>query len=182
MSSLLIRNVQLDGNVTNILIEGNRFANLTAPADTVADETYDASGLALVPSFFNTHTHASMTLLRGYADDLPLFPWLNDHIWPFEGKMRAEDIYAGAKLATLEMIRSGTTWFCDMYWMAEETVRAVAESGIRATVGVTLMDHLGEAEIRRQLDFLANWKDPTNGRISLAVAPHAVYTLSLIHI
>ena len=98
MSTLLIRNVQLDGNVTNILIEGNRFANLTAPADTVADETYDASGLALVPSFFNTHTHASMTLLRGYADDLPLFPWLNDHIWPFEGKMRAEDIYAGANV------------------------------------------------------------------------------------
>ena len=64
MSTLLIRNVQLDGNVTNILIEGNRFANLTAPADTVADETYDASGLALVPSFFNTHTHASMTLLQ----------------------------------------------------------------------------------------------------------------------
>ena len=114
MSSLLIRNVQLDGNVTNILINGNRFQNLHAPADAVADETYDASGLAIVPSFFNTHTHASMTLLRGYADDLPLFPWLNDHIWPFEGKMRAEDIYAGAKLATLEMIRSGTTWFCDM--------------------------------------------------------------------
>ena len=174
MSSLLIRNVQLDGNVTNILINGNRFQNLHAPADAVADETYDASGLAIVPSFFNTHTHASMTLLRGYADDLPLFPWLNDHIWPFEGKMRAEDIYAGAKLATLEMIRSGTTWFCDMYWMAEETVRAVAEAGIRATVGVTLMDHLGEDEIKRQLDFLANWKDPTNGRISLAVAQHAM--------
>ena len=171
MSSLLIRNVQLNGNVTNILINGNRFHNLHAPADAVADETYDASGLAIVPSFFNTHTHASMTLLRGYADDLPLFPWLNDHIWPFEGKMRAEDIYAGAKLATLEMIRSGTTWFCDMYWMAEE-------AGIRATVGVTLMDHLGEDEIERQLDFLANWKDPTNGLISLAVAPHAVYTVS----
>ena len=59
-----------------------------------------------------------------------------------------------------------------------ETVRAVAEAGIRATVGVTLMDHLGEDEIKRQLDFLANWKDPTNGRISLAVAPHAVYTVS----
>ena len=88
MSSLLIRNVQLNGNVTNILINGNRFHNLHAPADAVADETYDASGLAIVPSFFNTHTHASMTLLRGYADDLPLFPWLNDHIWPFEGKMR----------------------------------------------------------------------------------------------
>ena len=62
MSSLLIRNVQLNGNVTNILINGNRFHNLHAPADAVADETYDASGLAIVPSFFNTHTHASMTL------------------------------------------------------------------------------------------------------------------------
>lgn len=178
MSTLLIRNVQLNGQVTNVLIEDNRFENLCAASDTAADETYDASGQALVPSFFNTHTHASMTLLRGYADDLPLFPWLNDHIWPFEAKMHAQDIYAGAKLATLEMIRSGTTWFCDMYWMAEETVRAVAEAGIRATVGVTLMDHLGEAEIKRQLDFLANWKDPTNGRITLAVAPHAVYTVS----
>lgn len=177
MSTLLIRNVQLNDRVTNILVRNNRYENLDAAFDTEADDTYDASGQALVPSFFNTHTHASMTLLRGYADDLPLFPWLNDHIWPFEAKMRAQDIYAGAKLAALEMIRSGTTWFCDMYWMAEETVRAVAESGIRATVGVTLMDHLGEAEIKRQLDFLANWKDPTNGRISLAVAPHAVYTV-----
>ena len=178
MSSLLIRNVRLEGRTVNVLVEGNRYANLDAPADTAADSEYDASGQALVPSLFNTHTHASMTLLRGYADDLPLFPWLNDHIWPFEAKMRAEDIYAGAKLAALEMIRSGTTWFCDMYWMAEETVRAVAETGIRATVGVTLMDHLGEAEIRRQLEFLAGWKDPTGGRIRLAVAPHAVYTVS----
>ncbi len=176
MSTLLIRNVTLNGCTTNILVSGNRFASLNADAAAQADEVYDASGQALVPSFFNTHTHASMTLLRGYADDLALFPWLNDHIWPFEAKMKAQDIYAGAKLAALEMIRSGTTWFCDMYWMAEETVRAVAEAGIRATVGVTLMDNLGEAEIKRQLDFLAGWKDPTNGRIRLAVAPHAVYT------
>lgn len=176
MSTLLIRNVTLNGCTTNILVSGNRFASLNADAAAQADEVYDASGQALVPSFFNTHTHASMTLLRGYADDLALFPWLNDHIWPFEAKMKAQDIYAGAKLAALEMICSGTTWFCDMYWMAEETVRAVAEAGIRATVGVTLMDNLGEAEIKRQLDFLAGWKDPTNGRIRLAVAPHAVYT------
>lgn len=178
MSTLLLRNVELNGQTVNVLIRNNRYENLNVAADTIADETYDAAGQALVPTFFNTHTHASMTLLRGYADDLPLFPWLNDHIWPFEAKMKASDIYAGAKLATLEMIRSGTTWFCDMYWMAEETVRAVAEAGIRATIGVTLMDHLGEAEIKRQLEFLANWKDPTNGRISLAVAPHAVYTVS----
>lgn len=178
MTSLLIRNVQLDGKSVNILVRNGRFANLCAADDAVADETYDASGLALVPSFFNTHTHAPMTLLRGYADDLPLFPWLNDHIWPFEAKMRAKDMHAGAKLATLEMIRSGTTWFCDMYFMADEIAQAVAEAGIRATIGVTLMDHLGEDEIKRQFEFLSNWKDPTNGRISLAVAPHAVYTVS----
>ena len=178
MTSLLLKNVTLDGAVTNILVRDGRFADLHADADAAADEVYDASNQAIVPSFFNTHTHAAMTLLRGYADDMPLFTWLNDHIWPFEAKMKPQDIYNGSRLAILEMIRSGTTFFCDMYWMAEETVRAVAEAGIRATVGVTLMDHLGEDEIKRQLDFLANWKDPTNGRISLAVAPHAVYTVS----
>ncbi len=178
MTSLLIRNVELDAKRTDILIRDGRFADLNAAPGTQTEETYDAAGLAIVPSFFNTHTHASMTLLRGWADDLELFSWLNEHIWPFEAKMKAQDIYAGARLATIEMIRSGTTYFCDMYWMAEETVRAVTEAGIRATVGVTLMDRLGAEEIQRQLDFLENWKDPTGGRIQLAVAPHAVYTVS----
>ena len=143
MTSLLLKNVTLDGAVTNILVRDGRFADLHADADAAADEVYDASNQAIVPSFFNTHTHAAMTLLRGYADDMPLFTWLNDHIWPFEAKMKPQDIYNGSRLAILEMIRSGTTFFCDMYWMVEETVRAVEEMGIRAAIGVSLMDRLG---------------------------------------
>lgn len=177
MTSLLLKNVTLDGAVTNILVRDGRFADLHADADAAADEVYDASNQAIVPSFFNTHTHAAMTLLRGYADDMPLFTWLNDHIWPFEAKMKPQDIYNGSRLAILEMIRSGTTFFCDMYWMVEETVRAVEEMGIRAAIGVSLMDRLGPEQIKHDLKFLADWKSPAPGRIELVVAPHAVYTV-----
>ena len=139
MTTLLLKNILLDGRTTNILIKDGLFADLNAAADAAADSIYDASGEAIVPSFFNTHTHAAMTLLRGYADDMELFTWLNDHIWPFEAKMTAQDIYNGSRLAVLEMIRSGTTFFCDMYWMMEETAKAVEEMGIRAALGVTLI-------------------------------------------
>ncbi len=176
MSSLLIENVTLAGERTNILIKDGRFADLNAAPGTEADDVYDASNEAIVPSFFNTHTHAAMTLLRGYADDMELFAWLNDHIWPFEARMKPEDIYNGSRLAILEMIRSGTTFFCDMYWMVEQTVRAAEEMGIRAAIGVSLMDRLGAEQIARDLEFLASWKSPAAGRIELVVAPHAVYT------
>ena len=176
MTTLLLKNILLDGRTTNILIKDGLFADLNAAADAAAVSIYDASGEAIVPSFFNTHTHAAMTLLRGYADDMELFTWLNDHIWPFEAKMTAQDIYNGSRLAVLEMIRSGTTFFCDMYWMMEETAKAVEEMGIRAALGVTLMDRLGEEKIAADLRFLESWKSPCANRVELAIAPHAVYT------
>ena len=176
MTTLLLKNILLDGRTTNILIKDGLFADLNAAADAAADSIYDASGESIVPSFFNTHTHAAMTLLRGYADDMELFTWLNDHIWPFEAKMTAQDIYNGSRLAVLEMIRSGTTFFCDMYWMMEETAKAVEEMGIRAALGVTLMDRLGEEKIAADLRFLESWKSPCANRVELAIAPHAVYT------
>ena len=90
--------------------------------------------------------------------------------------MTAQDIYNGSRLAVLEMIRSGTTFFCDMYWMMEETAKAVEEMGIRAALGVTLMDRLGEEKIAADLRFLESWKSPCANRVELAIAPHAVYT------
>lgn len=175
MSTLLIRDVQLDGHRTNVLVAGGVFADLDAAADTAADDIYEAAGEALLPSFHNTHTHAAMTLLRGYADDMPLFAWLNDHVWPFEARMKPADIYDGSRLALLEMIRTGTTFFCDMYWDCLETVRAVDEMGLRAAIGVTVMDPKGEDFNRRMFELLEQFES-TSGRTQLIPAPHAVYT------
>jgi 5-methylthioadenosine/S-adenosylhomocysteine deaminase len=87
-----------------------------------------------MPGLINTHTHAAMTLLRGYADDMPLMPWLEEKVWPFEAKMTEEDIYWGSALALGEMIRSGTTTMVDMYIAQEQTGRAVLEAGTRAVL------------------------------------------------
>ena len=89
------------------------------------DRTLDADGQILVPALVNGHTHAAMTLFRGYGGDLPLMRWLREKVWPVEARLEAEDVYWGTRLACLEMIRSGTARFWDMYWHPEASARAV---------------------------------------------------------
>lgn len=175
MSTLLINNVLLNGSRQNVLIENNRFKRITSEPILTADEVIDGGRFAIVPPFYNGHCHAAMVLLRGFADDLPLQAWLNDSIWPMEAKLTPEDIYAGSRLAVLEMIKSGTVFFEDMYWDEQETARAVEEMGIRAAIGVSLMDRQSAAEKDRLFDRLRNYK-PTD-RVSYTVAPHAIYTV-----
>ena len=175
MSTLLINNVLLNGSRQNVLIENNRFKRITSEPILTADEVIDGGRFAMVPPFYNGHCHAAMVLLRGFADDLPLQAWLNDSIWPMEAKLTPEDIYAGSRLAVLEMIKSGTVFFEDMYWDEQETARAVEEMGIRAAIGVSLMDRQSVAEKDRLFDRLRNYK-PTD-RVSYTVAPHAIYTV-----
>lgn len=177
-NSLLIRDVTLEGRRTNVFIDGNRFSDLNAPADTVADKTFDAKGLAMLPSFFNTHTHAAMSLLRGYADDMELFTWLNEHIWPYEAKMTDEAYYAGTRLAILEMLKSGTTFFADMYFHEDQVIQAVSEMGIRTCFGLTIMDRTPKDVLEASFKKIEDFKDPTGGRIQLMIAPHAIYTCS----
>ena len=177
-TSVLLREVVHQNHPTNILIEGNRFKSLNASADTPADVVIDCKGLAILPPFYNAHTHAAMTLLRGYADDMPLFQWLNEYIWPYEARMTSTDIYNGTRLAILEMIKSGCVFFNDMYWEIEETMRAVEEMGIRAAVGVTFMDRQSERRTEDNFRFIEQWADRANGRIQITVAPHAIYTVS----
>ena len=118
-----------------------------------------------------------MTLLRGYADDMPLQKWLQEYIWPFEAKLTGEDIEPACRLALLEMIKSGTVFFADMYWHRERTIKVVEEMGIRAAVGVTFAESLMTAEqIEGNFKFLAAHTGESD-RISLAVAPHSVYTV-----
>ncbi|MBR1538847.1 MAG: amidohydrolase [Bacteroidales bacterium] len=177
MHKILLKNVWLDGACTNVLIEGCRFKTIGAAAETPADEVLDGEGMALLPPFYNTHTHAAMSLLRGYADDMPLQKWLTDYIWPFENKMTPADIREGSRLAVREMIRSGSVFFSDMYFEIDETIRVVQEYGMRAAVGVTFVESHTKSQQAEKLDMLRNWSDPTGGLVTLTVAPHAIYTV-----
>ena len=119
----------------DIVIEGNKITSIgKAPADLKADNVINAKGKLAVPGFVNAHTHASMTLLRSYADDMNLMDWLNNMIWPIEAKMRKKDIYAGAMLAAVEMIKTGTTTFADMYGDMEQVAQMTIESGLRGVL------------------------------------------------
>ena len=139
MSSLLIQNVLLpsdDRRRADVLIEGSRISKIgsVSPADYPEADLIEGDGLAIIPGFVNGHTHSAMTFFRGYGDDLNLMDWLNNMIWPVEAHLTEEDIYWGARVATLEMIKSGTTAFLDMYTLPEGTARAVEESGLRANL------------------------------------------------
>jgi 5-methylthioadenosine/S-adenosylhomocysteine deaminase len=141
----------------------------------------DAAGLHLFPSLRNGHTHAAMTLFRGWGDDLPLMTWLQERIWPAEGRMTEEDVYRGTRLALLEMIRSGTTYLNDMYWHAPAIARAVSEMGLRAHVGAAFVD-LGQESVaarwRREVERWLEQRDEWGPRVRAAIAPHAPYTVS----
>jgi 5-methylthioadenosine/S-adenosylhomocysteine deaminase len=178
--TLAVENALLGGERVGVRCEGGTIAAIGA--DVVAqagDETLDAAGAHLVPPLVNGHTHAAMTLFRGSGGDLPLMPWLEEKIWPVEAKLSDEDVYWGARLACAEMLRSGTTRFWDMYWHPEATARAVADAGIRATIGAPLFDLHGSPEQLREmahrgLEALAG----CGPEISPALAPHAIYTVS----
>ena len=176
MDSLLIKNVLLDEKKVNILIEGNRFSRIGVPSDTMAEEMIDAEGKAILPAFYNTHTHSPMTLMRGYGDDMPLDVWLNEYIWPYEDKMTAADMHRGSEMAVKEMIKTGTVFFSDMYFLIDETIDVVEKAGLRAAIGLTFLTGHSLALQAEKLDMLAHWQDPTGGRISLTVDPHALYT------
>jgi len=136
---------------------------------------------AAIPGLFNAHTHAAMTLLRGYADDMQLQEWLSTRIWPTEAKMTEDDVYWGTKLACLEMIKSGTTFFNDMYWHWRGSVRAVTESGIRAALSAVFIDGFDEERAKEQMkrnEALYEESKKMSKRIIFTLGPHAIYTVS----
>jgi 5-methylthioadenosine/S-adenosylhomocysteine deaminase len=182
MSSLLIRGATLlDGKEpTNIYIEDGAIREIGPIHD--ADHTIDASGHAALPGLVNAHTHGAMVLLRGYGDDMILQDWLQDRIWPAEAKLTGDDIYWGTRLACLEMIRTGTTAFNDMYFFGPKMADAVHDAGIRAVVCEGFID-LGdeerrEANIKTTEATTEHVKSLDDGRIKASVGPHAVYTVS----
>jgi 5-methylthioadenosine/S-adenosylhomocysteine deaminase len=180
---LAVIGARLDGERVGLRAVDGVIAALGPEVEPAAgDRTIDGAGMVLVPGLVNAHTHAAMTLFRGYADDLPLMEWLTKHIWPVEKRMDDEDVYWGTRLACVEMIRTGSTCFWDMYWHAHATARAVEDAGVRAVTAAPLIDDCDEAKSARACDDA----DRSLGRIREAggelarpgLAPHAIYSVS----
>ena len=138
----------------------------------------DASRMIALPGFVNAHTHAAMTLLRGYADDMVLAEWLKKKIWPVEACLNSEDVYWGTMLACIEMIKSGVTTFADQYFFMDDAAKAVQETGIRASLARGLIATLRgfSKALRENIALCQNWDGQADGRITTMLGPHAPYT------
>jgi len=167
----------------------DRGAILTVAPSVDAERQYQPRqrvslpGHALLPGLVNAHTHAAMALLRGIADDVPLKPWLQDHIWPREGRfVSPEFVHDGTLLAAAEMLLGGITCCADQYFFPDAAARAYRRSGIRAFVGLPVLDFPtpyaadAEAYIREGLAARDAWKH--EAKLTFAFAPHAPYTVS----
>ncbi len=148
-----------------------------------ADDVFALSDHIIIPGLINNHTHAAMSLLKGYANDLPLKSWLEDHIWPAEKQHVSEAfVKDGSRIAIAEMIKTGTTTFNDMYFYPNETAEAAVEMGMRANIGLVVMEfptnYASDPEdyLKKGLDFRDQWRD--EDLISTSLAPHAPYTIS----
>jgi len=166
-----------DGKILAII------ATEEAKTTYVANQEYHLTDHALIPGLINTHMHAGMNLMRGYADDLPLMDWLQNHIWPAEAKwVSAEFVYEGTQLAIAESLRCGVTTMNDMYFFPDEAAKACDESGIRATVGLIVIDFptvwAANADEYLEKGLALHDKLRDNTRINTAFAPHAPYTVS----
>lgn len=179
--SLCVTDVRIDGMTVGVRCAGGVITHL---GPTVGPEPGDSvipgGGLTLVPGLVNGHGHAAMTLLRGYGDDLPLMEWLQTRIWPTEGRMTGDDIYWGTRLACIEMIRSGTTRFWDMYWFPFDVAGAVVDAGMRATPSQVIVSMDG-APPEARIDAAADGVDRLaefGPLVAPSLGPHAIYSVS----
>ena len=171
----------------SVAIDGGRIAAILptgeALADVSATQEFRLDRHALIPGLINAHTHAAMCLFRGLADDLPLMQWLQDHIWPAEHKwVDREFVVDGTRLAVAEMLRGGVTCFNDMYFYPDHTAEVASELGMRASVGLILLDFPtawakdAEEYLVKGEQVFDRFRD--DALVSTAFAPHAPYTVS----
>lgn len=180
----LIKNAAVyhDGQVDegkNILIDGKRIAGFPETADGVPyDEIIDGKGMLALPGLVNTHTHVAMTLFRSYADDLALMDWLQNMIWPAEAHLDDDIVYWGSMLAFAEMIRGGTTAFCDMYMFMDSCAQAAEAAGIRGNIarGLAGVTPNGVKALEENVELYRKWNNGADGRIRVMLGPHAPYT------
>ncbi len=174
-----------------IAVDGGRIVAVGTTTDIIkmysAPERVDASGKIIIPGLINGHTHIPMTLFRGLADDLDLQEWLTKYIFPAEAKNVSEEfVRVGTRLGLAEMIRGGTTTYCDMYYFEDAIADETAKAGMRGVLGETVIDfpvadNKTNAEVMAYVEtFVRKWKG--NELIVPAIAPHAPYTVSEEHL
>ncbi|MHA2174448.1 MAG: amidohydrolase [Candidatus Hodarchaeales archaeon] len=192
MSNLLIKNATIitvnskNEVIANggVVIENNIITTVASMAqlrDISADEVIDAEGMVVMPGLVNTHTHLSMTLFRGVADDVPAINWL-PIIWSIEKNINEDFCYTGALLGCMEMIKSGTTCFADQYWHMEKICTAIKEAGLRADLSQGILElndpEKGSKDLQESVAFAKEWNNSVNGRITTRLGPHAIYSCS----
>lgn len=166
---------------TDIAIDGDTVQAVgQVPSHFEPDEVIDGQERVALPGFFNAHTHAAMTLERGWAEDLPFDRWLNEKIWVAESALEEEDVYWGAALACCEMIRAGVIGFADHYFWMDQVARAVQESGMKANLawcqfGTGVEHEVGGITLDDTIRFVRDWHGAADGRIRCTMGPHSPY-------
>lgn len=168
---------------TNVVVENDR---ITYIGDQVPDEKFDriitGNGKLMIPGLYNAHCHASMTLFRGYGEDLPLDRWLNEKIFPAEDLLTRESVYNASMLACCEMIKNGIVSFTDMYSLCEDTANAAIETGIKANISRAILsfdessDMKNDFRMNEAISLAKEYHNSASGRIKIDMALHAEYT------
>ena len=179
MNEILLKNVYARGKRCDILVRGNIISKIADSIDAPAAEVIDCSRMAAIPGFINMHTHAAMTMTRSAKEDTPLMPWLQ-HIWKIEAQIDEEILYWGNKLACLEMIKTGTTCYNDMYWGVGIAARACDEMGIRGVHSYCMLDNGDMVKAEKERRALVRAWEESQSFSSLnifSVSVHAPYTV-----
>ncbi|NMO98008.1 amidohydrolase [Paenibacillus lemnae] len=165
-----------------MVIEGDQITYIGEEEPQLEEgiEVLDGNNLLFMPGLVNTHGHTAMSLLRGYGDDLALQVWLEDKMWPMEGKFTAQDVYWGTSLSVVEMLKGGTTTFLDMYDHMDQVANVTEQSGMRAVltrgvIGLCPPD-VQKSKLDEAVAFARDWHGKADGRITTMISPHAPYT------
>ncbi len=183
MGAILLKNIKVDGSVSDVLLDGGLIAGIVSAGEPVAvpdgAEVVECHGNTLMPGLVNMHTHAGMALMRGVGEDISFHEWL-DRIWELEKNLDEEYVYHATKVACLEMIKTGTTTFNDQYWYMPMACKAASELGLRAALSYVVLDRNDEQESERQkiqcqemYELSRTWSD----NIQLLISVHAIYSV-----
>ena len=170
-------------NPVNILTDGKIISYIGEfVPDVRADRVIDGKGNLVLPAFYNAHCHSSMTLFRGYGDDLPLDRWLNERIFPAEDRLDEKSVYIGSMVAIAEMIRNGIVSFSDMYMFMDSVACAVRDCKVKANLARSIVsfdpdiDMKNDFRMKEAADFAKRWHGECDGKIKVDMSLHAEYT------